>query len=156
MHNISVFGCALLVFSSASWALPTVNITTTDNAAAEAGPDEGSFTVTRSGDIDLSAALTVRYLAEGMAVWNTDYTLAPVSVQAWPNLLNVTIHAGQESMTVTLTAIFEENVEGDEDAVFTLQGLNSYVKGIPDSTSITIVDFTEMVFKDSFETLNSE
>ena len=66
------------------------------------------------------------------------------------------IPAGQQSETVTLTAIFDENEEGDEDAVFTLQGLNSYVTGIPDSTSITIVDFTDMVFKDGFETLDSE
>jgi hypothetical protein len=72
--------------------LPSVNVAATDATASMAGPDAGTFTVTRTGST--TAALSVNLAYSGTAVNGTDYsTLASA----------VTIPAGSASTTVTLT-----------------------------------------------------
>ena len=82
---------------SACPALPapaTVTITATDSAAAEAGLDTGTFTVTRSGDT--ARALTVYLAPVGSAVPGADYV---------PLSSTITIAEGAASATVTVTPI---------------------------------------------------
>ncbi len=52
--------------------LPTVSIQAIDGAAAEAGPDPGTFRVTRSGG-DVGSPLTVTYTIGGTATNGLDY-----------------------------------------------------------------------------------
>ncbi|MFC1695452.1 hypothetical protein ACFL1C_04935, partial [Pseudomonadota bacterium] len=66
-----------------------------------------------------------------------------------------TIPANQTSATVTLTPVTDSNEEeGDETAEFTLVSDGStYTVGSPTFGIITIADFTELVFRDGFESL---
>lgn len=54
-------------------------------------------------------------------------------------------------MTVTLTPIFDEDEDGDEDVVFTVQSTDRYAVGSVDSATVTILDFVQRIFRDSFE-----
>src|SRR5439155_941159 len=51
--------------------LPMVGVSVSDGSAGEAGPNPGSFLVTRSGDT--TSALTVNYALSGVATNGTDY-----------------------------------------------------------------------------------
>src|SRR5205814_1647961 len=73
---------------------PTVSVAATDADASEQGPDTGTFTISRAGD--LSSALTVNFTLGGTAQNSTDYQQLETSV---------TIEAGASSSTVTVTPI---------------------------------------------------
>jgi len=90
----------------------------------------------------------------GTAAQNADYTITPFSLNTHPNIYQVTIPANLASQTVTLTPILDaDETEGDETAEFTLIGdSKSYVTGDDTGAIITIADFTDLVFKDGFET----
>src|SRR5439155_430578 len=70
---------------------PTVTIVATDPDASETGPDDGVFTVSRTGDT--STALTVIYTISGTADFAVDYNRPPTSV---------VIPAGATSATITI------------------------------------------------------
>ena len=72
--------------------VPTVTVSATDNAAAEAGQGPGVFTFTRTGDT--SQSLTVNYTLGGSATNGSDYTSLATSVL---------IPAGQSTATVTVS-----------------------------------------------------
>jgi hypothetical protein len=133
-----------------------ISISSTDTVATEAGPTTANFTISRTGQGDTSQPMTVYYRAEGTATWtenqsNSDYIVSPGGLQGRPDLLNVTIPANQLSVTVILTPNLDDIEEGDEEAVLTLQDRDVYTLGSPNIQRITIVDFREMIFKDSFE-----
>ena len=133
-----------------------ISISSVDTVATEAGPTTASFIISRTDQGDVSQSMTVYYRAEGTATWtelqsNSDYTLSPYGLQARPNLINVTIPANKLSQTVILTPRFDDIEEGDEVATLTLQARDLYTLGAPKSQDITIIDFRQMIFKDSFE-----
>ena len=120
-----------LVDAPACPALPapaTVTITATDSAAAEAGLDTGTFTVTRSGDT--ARALTVYLVAPvGSAESGVDYLPLPATV---------TIAEGAASATVTVTPIDDAIVESNETVSLSLADGPGYQVGSPGSATVTL------------------
>ena len=109
-------------------ALPEVTIVATDGSASESG-DTGTFVVSRSGPT--TNALTVEYAIGGTATNGTDYQLIPASV---------TIPAGAESATITITPASDPSAEGDENVALTLTANPNYLIGAPGAAAVTIVD----------------
>jgi NADH:ubiquinone oxidoreductase subunit 5 (subunit L)/multisubunit Na+/H+ antiporter MnhA subunit len=72
----------LLIAAKSVLAIPRVDMTSSDKAASDAA----SFVVTRSGDINLAAALSVLYAITGEAGYNADYSFTPSGLQACPNV----------------------------------------------------------------------
>ncbi len=110
--------------------IPTVTISATDPAASEAGPDPGTFTVTRTGST--AADLVVSYTVGGTATNGSDYTTLSNSV---------TIAAGSLLAPITITPIDDLGVEGDETVIITLApNPAAYTIGTPASDTVTIAD----------------
>ena len=164
MRNIipkSVCAYFLIILSANALALPTVDVTVNDSVASEAGPDAGSFTITRSGDVNLGSALKVLFLAEGTATWtenqnSSDYILAPYGLQARPNLIFVSILANNLSVTVTLTPNQDNNIEGTESAILTLQDTSQYTLGDDTMAQVDISDDVTEISISSDDTVATE
>ena len=109
--------------------LPAITVNATDAAAAEAGPDTGTFTLTRSGAT--SAPLTVSFSTSGTASDGSDYTSLGTSL---------TFPIGASTATLTLTPIDDAAFEGSETAILTIQSNAAYTLGSPASATITIAD----------------
>ena len=110
-------------------ATPLVNITATDAAASETGPDPGVFHFTRSGFT--FSPLTVIYTITGTAS-AADYTPALTGSQVIP--------AGAASVDVTITPVDDVLSEGTETLTLTVTDTGSYDVGANGSASITIQD----------------
>jgi hypothetical protein len=82
-----------VTYSGQNASAPTINVTATDSAASESGPENGTFTITRTGS---SGNLTVFYSVSGSATSGSDYSAISTSV-AIPN--------GSTSATVTVVPI---------------------------------------------------
>jgi hypothetical protein len=107
--------------------IPTeVSVTATDPDASEAGPDTGTFTITRTGST--SAALTVNYTLSGTASNGFDYaTLSGTAI----------IPAGADSVDVVVTPIDDSVAELTETVILTLATSEEY--SIFPSASATVV-----------------
>ena len=107
---------------------PTVTIVATDSAASEAGPDTGTFTITRTGPT--TVALRVTFTATGSAHGGVDYTLLGNQVF---------IPAGASSVTLTVTPIADgvspENAENVDVFLTSNSGLTV---GTPASARVVI------------------
>ena len=105
----------------------------TDTTASEPllETDSGVFTVVRSGG-DLSQSATVTYAIEGTAENGVDYeTLSGT----------VVIPAGQTDATISIEAIDDTLIEGDETVKITLQNSDGYVIGAAQNmATATIID----------------
>jgi hypothetical protein len=110
-------------------AQPTITIVSSDPAAAEAGSDAASFTVTRSGDT--SKALQVEYVVAGTALASDDYK---------PLTGSVSIPAGATSAIFLLTPKDDKDVEGAETVIVSLSANDSYQVVAPSSAMATIAD----------------
>jgi len=132
--------------------LPAVNLTVSDGVASEVGPDPGSFTVTRSNGGIITEALQVRIAVSGTATFDNDY-LSPDIISAGSNIHNVTIQPDQLTATIVIIPVQDGIIEEDETAIFTLVDGTSYRLGESVDASITIADYVEGIFKDSFEDL---
>jgi hypothetical protein len=130
-----------------------VVLTLDDGNAAESGQDPGSFTVTRTSNAKFDAALNVRVALTGDAARTVDYNISSFAFVGQPNIYQITIAANETSKMVILTPILDSNEEeGDETAEFTLVGDGStYTVGSPVFGIIAIADFTDLVFRDGFE-----
>ena len=106
-----------------------MSVVATDASAAEAGPDAGTFTISRTGST--AAALTVGMAFSGTAIGGVDYAAQPGSI---------VIPAGQSSVTVTLTPIDDSAIEGAETAILQVQSAAGYDVGSPSSATVTIAD----------------
>jgi hypothetical protein len=111
--------------------LPTIDIAAPDAAAAEAGTDAGTFTITRTGGT--TAALNVSYSIGGTAATDgTDYT---------PTLTGTaTIAIGQSSVNITVTPVDDPTTEGDETITLTLVAQPSYTLGANTAATVIITD----------------
>ncbi|MBI4657829.1 MAG: S8 family serine peptidase [Verrucomicrobia bacterium] len=110
-------------------ALPVVTVIATDDKAAEAGPDSGEFTISRSGDT--AASLVVKYALGGTAVNSADYRALETSV---------TIPSGASSTAIRITPIDDTAVEGNETVILSLAENEDYVIGDPRTANVTIED----------------
>jgi len=109
---------------------PTVTLTVIDADAAEDGSDTATFEVTRNGNTD--AELVVSFSTGGTARNASDYTRLTG---------RVTIAAGEESATITLTPIDDVLFEGDQTATLTLRSSSAYqIDDEGASASATITD----------------
>ena len=122
-----------VTITDGSGPAPTVSITAGDPNASEVGPDNGAFTITRSGST--TAALTISYSVSGSATSKTDYSELSGSV---------TIAAGSSSATVTVTPVQDTlNSEGSETVVLSLSSSKDYdVDSKSTSGTVTIADDT--------------
>ncbi len=107
---------------------PVVSIVATDAAAAEAGSDPGSFTISRTGPT--GSALTVNYTIGGTSVAG-DYT--PVLTGT------ATILAGSSSVTINISPIDDAMVEGSETLTLTLTDAAAYDLGVAGSETAGVV-----------------
>ncbi|MDO8514558.1 MAG: peptidoglycan-binding domain-containing protein, partial [bacterium] len=103
-----------------STGLPSVTITATDAAAAEATtPDIGTYTISRTGATTATLAVNIAAMS-GTAVRTTDYTLSGGGIVN-PAGTTVTIPAGSANVVVTLTPVDDAAVEtGGETAILAL------------------------------------
>lgn len=114
-QNFAVFDNVRVVDLTGVAPLPVVEITSDDTEAAEPGTDTASFTVRRTGDT--SQALTVNLHVTGTATPGADYEPLPASV---------TIPAGQDSVTTTVTPKNDVLGESDEQVIVALAGGAGY------------------------------
>jgi hypothetical protein len=109
--------------------LPTVTVTASDPNASEAGPNSGTFTITRTGST--TSSLLVNFSIAGTATNGTDYATLTSPV---------TIPAGAASKTVTVTPIDDSAVESPETVLLTLTTGSGYTLGSPKAATVTIAD----------------
>lgn len=108
---------------------PTVKVSVTDNLAVEGGSATGKIVVQRVGD--LSNPLTVGYVVGGTATSGVDFKELPDSL---------TIPAGEASASITVTALNDTELEGDESVAITLVSRPDYNIGLPGSGIVVIQD----------------
>jgi hypothetical protein len=92
-----------------------VNVTAATPTANEAGPVNGVFTLTRTGDLGLP--LTVNYTVSGTATSGSDYPALPGTV---------TFQAGAVSTNITVAVSDDPDVEFTETVILTVDGSLSY------------------------------
>jgi hypothetical protein len=109
--------------------LPTVTVVAGDAAASEAGPNTGSFTVSRNGPT--TDALSVAYNLTGTAGNGTDYSALASTVL---------IPVGQASATVTVTPTNDGAPEPAETVILTIATNALYTVGSPSAATVTITD----------------
>lgn len=87
----------------------TVNVEAIDATAKETGPGETSdpakFRFTRSGETDLSKALTVYYSYSGTATFSSDFTVSGGSYYSYGNYGSISIPANQSYVDMTLNIV---------------------------------------------------
>ena len=107
-----------------------VTIAATDANASETGPDPGVFTFTRTGPTTFD--LPVNYSIGGGATNFFDYQT--ISSQ-------VTIPAGQASVTLTITPVADALIEPAETVVLTIDpSPTTYLVGAQNTATVTIAD----------------
>jgi hypothetical protein len=109
--------------------LPTVTLQATDTSASEAGPDPGTFTFTRVGD--LTTSLRVYY--------NTAGTATPDDLQTSLSG-SVVIAASRSSYTLNITPVDDAVDEPAETVMLTLSQWSTYTVGTPFTGTVTIAD----------------
>jgi len=129
---------------------PKVDLTVGDAMAAEAGPNQGSFVISRDGGI-ISQALQLRVAVSGTATIDADYTPSPSMTWLDGNIYQVTIPPDQLTASILITPINDGIIEDDETVIFTLVDDTTYTVGEAGPASIIIADFVGGIFKDSFE-----
>ena len=107
----------------------TVTVAATDAAAAEAGLNPGTFTITRG--IVTASPLTVNYTMGGTATNGVDY----VTVNS-----NVIIAANSPTAIVTIAPINDAVFEVSETAILTLAAGTGYSVISPSSATVNIAD----------------
>lgn len=108
--------------------VPQVTLSATDASASETGPDGGTFTISRTGPMDMD--LWVRYTiatGPGQATNGLDYTtVSPLTGRA-------KIPAGEPSATITVAPLDDDVAEGAETVELTLLPDDAYGIVMPDS-----------------------
>ncbi|HEV8395116.1 MAG TPA: PKD domain-containing protein [Vicinamibacterales bacterium] len=106
---------------------PVVTIVATDASAAEAGPDTGTFTITRTGPT--TVALRVTFSATGSAQSGNDYVALGTQVF---------IPAGSSTVTLTVTPIADGLSEANENVDVFLTGNSGLTVGTPGNARVVI------------------
>jgi hypothetical protein len=106
---------------------PVVTIVATDASAAEAGPDTGTFTITRTGPT--TAALRVTFTANGTAQSGVDYVALGSQVF---------IPIGSSTVTLTVTPIADGLTENNEAVNVFLITNSGLTVGTPGSATVII------------------
>ena len=119
--------------------LPTVTITATDPNAAEVGPVNGKFTVSRTGATSVDLVVNFQ-TPTGSAQIATDYQLLDGSYYPRGNYYYVTIPTGASTAEVRVEPILDTDCsEGNETVEITLLG-GDYWLGAQTTATVTIAD----------------
>jgi len=114
----------------------------------------GGFSVTRDNHGNPDQAINIFVAFSGSATVDTDFSMANITGYSYP-IYYVHLPAGQNSASVTLTPKKDNVIEGDETVVFTLVDGTSYgsdyTVGAQTTAEMTIFDFVDRIFLDSFE-----
>jgi hypothetical protein len=150
---MTVSGLTLVMISATAYATSTVNLTLTEGDASEAGQVPGSFKVSRTDDGNIASGLNVRVEVRGSAAWDVDYTYQGMG---WAfvddKTFTVPIPGNQLSQTVNLIPRLDNIIEGDESIAVQLLDYGAFYTAPEQNTiDLTIADFREVMFKDSFE-----
>jgi hypothetical protein len=108
---------------------PSVSIVATDASAGESGPDDGTFTISRTGGTEIP--LAVSWTIAGSAVNGTDYQAIPGSL---------TIPAGAATAAVVITPIPNQTAEGNRSVLLSLLPSTEYTGMAPAADTLTIQD----------------
>ncbi|MBE2267055.1 MAG: right-handed parallel beta-helix repeat-containing protein, partial [Anaerolinea sp.] len=115
----------------------TVSLTATDDVAAEAGGDDGTFQLTRTGNTSGELIVT---LDVGGTVDSADYDLTQGATSLTGTPISVTFPANTTTLDLTLTALQDLLLEGSETVVLTLQDGANYNLTAQVTATVTIVD----------------
>jgi Ca2+-binding RTX toxin-like protein len=105
-----------------------VSVTATDDTAAEAGNNPGTFRITRTKST--VATLDVSYVITGTATNGTDYTPALTGI--------ATIPIGSSFVDVTITPVDDAIVEPSETVILTLTDTSAYDLGAAGTETATV------------------
>lgn len=108
-------------------AVPRVTLSATNPTFSEAG--SGTFTVTRIGDT--TSSLRVFYSVSGTAFPSGDFL---------PLAGSVDILTGNNSATVTITALQDVDIEGDETVIVRLASASDYIIDRPSLETMVLID----------------
>ncbi|WP_338022527.1 FG-GAP-like repeat-containing protein [Argonema antarcticum] len=119
-----------------SWKLniygtePTVNVMAADANAAESGNDTGKFTFTRTGSNNDN--LIVNYSVAGTATKGADYNAFITGT--------ITIPAGQDSASISITPIDDVLFEKDETVTVHIDSVTGYNIGTKNNATVVIAE----------------
>ena len=117
----------ILVSNTVPITLPTITIAATDTNASRIGPDNGRFTITRTGST--ASALTVDYSLSGTAVNGTDYNTLNTSA---------TIPSGATATTITIVPESATYLVGSRTVALALSANAAYTVGVSNSAVVDI------------------
>jgi hypothetical protein len=129
---------------------PTINVTASDPSASEIGPDNGVFTLTRTGDLSLPLTLSGNdYQFGGTATLNTDYALYNSDgVTPFTGFFFAPSVGSSQSISVVVKPMADSKIEGDESVklnIFAPSGSENYQLGANASAIVTITDGVAVV-----------
>ena len=125
--------------------LPVVTVTSTNRPYALEGGGNGEFLFTRTGP--LTNGLIISFVVAGTASNGTDYATITNSV---------TILAGQSNAIVTVAAVDDPLIEGDETVIISLTLGTNYRTAYPASATVTIQDNDQRVWLDASDFVASK
>jgi len=115
--------------------VPAVSFTVEDLSNATEGGSAGQFRVTANGDSsDFTSTVTAVWGYSGSATYSTDYTTNPT----FPSYL--TFNSPGSTQTITVTAVDDSTIEGNETVTLTVQRYTMFPTGPQYSDSLTLVD----------------
>jgi hypothetical protein len=116
-------------FALAWHSLPAVSVATTQPVAREIDGQQGSVTITRTGDTTL--AMQVPLVIGGTAVSGTHYHALPATV---------TIPAGQSSLTLQITPVSDSLAQGNRSVTVAIAADFALVRDAAQQAVVTIQD----------------
>ena len=156
-NKVLIFLCWFYLsgVSVVAFAIPEVSLTQDGTMASEETLATGGFTVHRDNHGNLAQPLILRITVTGTAAIGPDYVLPGWAFVVQPDVYQISIPANETSVSSTITIYKDNIIEGDEDVVFTLfdAGFNNATVGTQTTAIVTILDFVEVIFKDSLEDL---
>ncbi len=127
LGGTNIFASGSLASAGFTVLSPSVTIVATGSSAAEDGPVNGTFTISRTGGTEIG--LPVSFTVGGTAVSGADYQ--PIATSG-------TIASGSSSATVTVTPIPNNVAQPNPTVTLTLDSSPPYDMGAPDSGTVTI------------------
>ncbi len=129
LGGADIFATTNLASANLTIASPVVGIAASDPIACEFGPENGAFTIARTGSTAL--ALTIPVATSGNATNGTTYNTVASSI---------TIPAGAASAVVPIVPIPDLIAQGDRTAIITLGASGGYVLGENIAATVIVRD----------------
>ena len=124
-----------------------------DGVMTEFGQTPGSFTLTRSENGNIGAGIRVHVIMQGSATIDVDYQRSGVG-NIGGEVYYVDIYGGQLTRTISLVPILDNLIEDDENVTIQLKDIGvAYTATNENTIEMLILDFREVIFKDSLEDL---